>query len=840
MVTKIIESFANFLRKGSGWRLKRVVKLIITKSRQNPNRGSSNIPLPKKIANRKALINMMSNDDKCFKWAVTRALNPVTKNAERISKELKKQASELNWNGVEFPTPCTEKQFKTFEKNNDVSINVFGHEGDEIFPLYVSEAKHEKVVRLFFQRSKDGKNSHYCVVKSMSRLTSSQGRNHHARVWVCDFCLNSFSKEDVLDRHKLSCTQHDCVHTIFPEPGKNTTNFKNYQNEVECPIKIYADFESILEPMCDTKGKTKLYQRHVPSAFCFYVVSRVPEFEMDPITYVKQGDEDVAKVFCEKLEETTRKIYERFKDDKPMIFDDAARKHYASQTVCYACGEPFSEEKGLKKVRDHCHYTGKFRGALHSKCNLRLRKGNTIPVFFHNLEGYDLHLFVKRLADTDGDVNCIPHNEEKYITFTKSVWVGAVETKSGNESNIYTRLQFVDTMHFMASSLEKLAKNLDRSMFKHSSKYFSSDKLDLMLKKGIYPYKYMNDTEKLNETQLPPIEKFYSSLSDSNITEAEYEHAKTVFEKFKCRNLGEYTELYCKSTVLLLADVFENFIDVWLEKYKLDPSHYITAPALALDAMLKMTEVQLELLTDPYMFLFFERGVRGGVSMITKKYAKANNRYMGDEYDPTKPSVYIPYLDANNLYGWAMSQPLPCSDFAWLSEEETLKKTTDHSKIQKCTLEVDLEYPPNLHDLHNDYPLAPESIVVNKVEKLIPNLNDTQNYVVHHHMLQQCLKRGLILKKIHRGLKYEESTFLKTYIDSNTASRTTAKSDFETDFFKLKNNSVFGKTMENVRLRCSVEIANGSDEKRIERLIAKPNYKNGYIFENSNLVSMRM
>ena len=478
MVSKIIELFSNFLKNGSGWRLKRVVKLIITKSRQNPNRGSFHITLPKKIKDRKALINMENKDNECFKWAVTRALNFVSKNPQRITKELKKQANDLNCDGIEFPTPCTAKQFKIFEKKNNVSINVFGHEKDEIFPLYVSESRHERVVRLFFQKEGEterGYNTHYCVVKSMSRLTSSQGRNHHARVWVCDFCLNSFSKEDVLNKHKLSCSQHDCVHTIFPEPGKNTLRFKNYERGVECPIKIYADFESILEPMYDTKGNTKLYQRHVPSAFCFYVASRIPGFEMAPVTYVKKGDEDVAKIFCEKLEETTCKIYNRFKDDVPMIFDKAAKKLYDSQTVCYACGEPFSNLKGLKKVRDHCHYTGKFRGALHSKCNLRLRKGNTIPVFFHNLEGYDSHLFVKRLADTDGDVNCIPHNEEKYITFTKSVWVDAVETKSANESNIYTRLQFVDTMHFMASSLEKLVGNLDRSMFKHTSKYFSTD-----------------------------------------------------------------------------------------------------------------------------------------------------------------------------------------------------------------------------------------------------------------------------------------------------------------------------------------------------------------------------
>ena len=358
---KIIELIANYLRNGSGLRLKRVEKLVITKSRLNELRGSSHISLPKKIKDRKALINMNNKDNQCFKWAVTRALNPVTKsestNPERITKELKKQANELNWDGIEFPTPCTAKQFQTFEKNNNVSINVFGHEGkDEIFPFYVSETKHEKVVRLFFQKDlekelKEGEtkrryNTHYCVVKSMSRLTSSQGRIHHGKIWVCNYCLNHFMTEDALNKHKLSCSQHNCVNTIFPEPGKNTLKFKSYLQGVECPIKIYVDFESILEPMCDTKGKTKLYQRHEPSAFCFYLVCRVLGFEMAPVRYIKQGDEDVAKIFYEELEETTQKIYDRFKDDVPMIFDDAAKKLYNAQTVCYACGEPFNEEKG--------------------------------------------------------------------------------------------------------------------------------------------------------------------------------------------------------------------------------------------------------------------------------------------------------------------------------------------------------------------------------------------------------------------------------------------------------------------------------------------------------------
>ena len=386
MRDKIVESFANFLKNRSGWRLKNVVKLSITKSRLNPLRGSSHIPLPPKIGKRKALINMKNNDDFCFKYAVTRALNPVQKDehANRVSKVLKEQTKLYNWKGIEFPTPCCEKQFKKFEKNDDLSLLVFGHEGGDIIPLYVPRDRRDTIVRLFFQRSKDGQKSHYCVVKNMSRLVSSQLSNKKSKKYVCDFCLNSFGTEDLLSKHDEYCSKHDAVNTVLPEPGENILKFKNFQNQTMYPIKIVADFESRLETTDVTHGKTKLFQKHTPSAFCFYVVSRVEGFEMDPVTYVKQGDEDVSEVFARKLEETTRQIYEQFKESVPMIFDDTARKLHDSQNECYACGKPFGE-KELKKVRDHCHFTGKYRGALHSKCNLRLRRSKTIPVFFHNL-----------------------------------------------------------------------------------------------------------------------------------------------------------------------------------------------------------------------------------------------------------------------------------------------------------------------------------------------------------------------------------------------------------------------------------------------------------------------
>ena len=194
--------------------------------------------------------------------------------------------------------------------------------------------------------------------------------------------------------------------------------------------------------------------------------------------------------------------------------------------------------------------------------------------------------------------------------------------------------------------------------------------------------------------------------------------------------MREYHNLYLESDVLLLADVFENFRDVCSKNYGLDPAWYYTAPGLAWDAALKITKVNLELLADIDMLLMIEKGVRGGISMISTRYGKANNPYM-NEYDPKLPTKYISYLDANNLYGGGMSEKLPTHGFRWIPKEE-LKNW----KNMPCILEVDLEYPTNLHDLHNDYPLAPERLIINKVEKLIPNLNNKVKYVVHHETLK--------------------------------------------------------------------------------------------------------
>ena len=359
---------------------------------------------------------------------------------------------------------------------------------------------------------------------------------------------------------------------------------------------------------------------------------------------------------------------------------------------------------------------------------------------------------------------------------------------------------------------------------------------------------YVSCMTKFDETQLPPKKEFYSKLNDEDITEDEYQHALNVWKTFGCKNIRDYHDLYLKSDVLLLADVFENFRSTCLCHYNLDPAHYYTSPGLAWDACLKETGQQLQLLHDYDMLMMFEKGIRGGISHISKRYAEANNKYM-ENYDPDKPPSYIQYLDANNLYGWAMSQPLPTGGFKWTKnltvdfvikilgkEQARQQKQGKHSPLG-FVFEVDLKYPSELWKKHNDYPLAPERLNIDGVEKLICHFKPRKNYVVHFVNLQQYLEMGMILTAVHRGISFNQSPWMESYIRKNTELRKCAANSFEKDFFKLMNNSVFGKTIENIRKRQNIILVD--DRAKALKLSSRPNFDRATIFD-PNLVAIHM
>ena len=587
-----------------------------------------------------------------------------------------------------------------------------------------------------------------------------------------------------------------------------------------------------------SKSFTNKYQTHKPVAFGCYIKSFNEKICKSRFyRYTAESEEDdVAQKFVEYLEKEFKEIYKkcisynvkRFKKFNKNNMTENDKINYENATHCHIC----EKELGEDKVIDHCHLTGKYRGAAHKECNLNYKIPKFFPVIIHNLSGYDSHLFINNLAKTEGKIKLIPNNEEKYISFSKEIVVGTYKDKeSGKMKDVIRDIRFIDSLKFMQSSLDKLVNNLPKESFENSKKYNAGEKLELLLRKGVFPYDWLDDFDKLNETQLPPKEAFYSKLRGEDISEDDYKHAKKVWETFNMKTMRDYLNLYLQSDVLLLADVFENFRDVCQTNYGLDPAWYYTAPGLAWDAMLKLTKIELEMIINIDMLIMFEKGVRGGISQISNRYAKANNPYM-KEYDTKIATNYIQYLDANNLYGGAMSEPLPTHDLKWMAE-----KDIENWRNTPCILEVDLKYPRHLHDLHSDYPLAPERIKVNRVEKLIPNLNNKNNYVVHHETLKKYESLGLEVTNIHRGIKFKESAWLKPYIDLNTKLRAQAKNDFEKEFFKLMNNSVFGKTMENLRKRVDIRLV--TNEKDAKKLISKANYNRRTIF-SENLMAIHM
>ena len=463
----------------------------------------------------------------------------------------------------------------------------------------------------------------------------------------------------------------------------------------------------------------------------------------------------------------------------------------------------------------------------------------------HTLRGYDSHLIMQELGSIKNKpINCIASNTEKYISFSV-----------GN-------LQFLDSFQFMPSSLEKLIGNLAKEgaeKFQVTGRYIDPEKLPLLLRKGVYPYDYMDSFQKFQDRQLPPKEAFYSILQDQPVADDDYTHAQNVWNTFQIANMGEYHDLYLKSDVLLLADVFENFRSLCLNVFKLDPCHYYTSPGLSWSSCLKQTGVELELITDPDMYLYIEQGLRGGISMISNRFSKANNPYIPN-FNPDEEKKYIMYLDANNVYGWAMSRPLPTHGFDWLTKEEI--DELDVAQVPEDSedgyiLEVDLRYPKHLHNLHNDYPLAPEQKAVTSemlspysqhlakelnlgsgsVPKLVPNLADKKNYIVHYENLKLYLSLGLEITKIHRVLTFKQSAWLEPYINMNTRRRAAATNDFEKDFYKLMNNSVFGKTMENLRRRVNVKLINNT--KTLSRFVARPSF-NGFRIFSEDLAAVNM
>ncbi|XP_063388138.1 uncharacterized protein LOC134674022 [Cydia fagiglandana] len=845
VVKDILTKLFNFERKDSGWSLVKFNYLDVNVNKFNPLRGSSYIELPRDIQNRKAVINVKNSDHECFRWAVLSGLYPPTSHRSNTTKSYIAHKNKLNFGNLTFPLKVGDIQ--KFEKMNDISINVFGLEynskskiHDVVGPLHLTKCKKATHLNLLYI-SKDSK-GHYCYIKNLSRLVSKQLSNTQHAAHICDGCLSNFTTRDNLMNHQRNDCFHVCTHLPSEQDKKknwfnekvssNILTFDNYERKLRVPFVIYADFEAFLNPIQTgkinpTTSSTTNIQKHEVYSFGYYIKC---SYNDKLSVYRTYKGKNCTQEFMKYMEQDLKAICRRNTFVKtPLPLSNANNVHISQSSTCYICDKNLNEDS----VISYNYHTGLYEGVAHKFCFEKYRAPNFVPVFFHNLCNYDSHFIVHGLGLMEGDIELIPENKEKYISFSKNLQI----------NNRTVKLRFVDSLKFMSSSLDKLAKNLLPEQFHELKLNFSCEEdFKRLLRKGVYPYEHMSSYDSLNLTALPSKDDFFSSLSDSHISEEDYDHAKDVWSHFQCKNMGDYSDLYLKTDVLLLTDIFENFRNLCLKTYGLDPAHYYTAPGLSWDAMLRTTKIKLELLTDIDKIAFIAKNIRGGISQCSNRYAKANNIFLSD-YNQNIPSSFLMYFDANNLYGWAMSQCLPTGKFEWVNTDTdfNISDDADHGLI----LEVDLEYPNELHDSHSDLPFCPENVCLgnSKEKKIIPNLNKKTNYVIHYRNLKQCLKNGLKLSKIHRILKFQQFMWLKSYIDLNTHMRSQASSDFEKDFFKLMNNSVFGKTMENVAKRVNVKLLNNWENRGkmqgVQSLIAKPEFHSLSIF-SENLVAVQL
>ena len=710
----------------------------------NLTRGSSYLPLPDWLGRKKAIVNPHNNDEECFKWSVITAEKVEMKDPQRVSN-FRKFTDNYDWSGLEFPASI--KDIGKFESRNNISVNILAVEGRDTYIHRKGRRMGQEINLLMV--SEDGI-WHYTAIKSLSRLLSSKNSdtkfNQHFRM----NCLQGFMLELSKDQHQVYCEDNESVRVEIPKQG-STIEFKDGQNQFRVPFIMYADFESILELMgpvelgSPNQPYTNEVNQHTPSGWCVY--RKFAYGDVDNLLKIYRG-KDCIETFCNYIKGEPHRLYHMFPELPMDPLTKKQWKKYKRSTKCHICYKPFTLRD--PKVRDHCHYTGLCRGSAHSLCNLKYKIPSYTPVVFHNISGYDAHLFIKELGGHASDMEVIAKNKEDYISFSIKVPVEKYIDKNGEEKDKLIELRFIDSFKFMSSSLDSLTKNLVRGGKKlFGFEDYSELQYGLLTRKGIYPYAYVNSWDRFNETQLPPIDAFYSNLNTSSINQEDYQHTQRVWEEFRIHNLGDYHDLYLRTDVVLLANVYEAFRDTCLRHYKLDPAHFYTSPGLAWRTCLKHTGIRLELLTNPDMILMFERGIRGGITQAVRKYASANNKYMEDRFDPKSESSYLQYLDANNLYGWAMSQPLPTGGFKWVdvnpNEISELATQTEKGYI----LEVDVSYPKELHNQHNDLPFMCERMEINGVEKLVPNLRDKKNHIIHFQTLNQALQHGLRLDRIH-------------------------------------------------------------------------------------------
>ena len=637
-----------------------------------------------------------------------------------------------------------------------------------------------------------GSEYHYVGVHDLNMLLNCRHResNIQIRSFWCHTCLHGFRYQKTYESHIDLCKKNIERTTMYNMPQETEVLFTDWNKTIRKEFVVYADLEAILPP------DDQYHQRHEPIAAGLVLVQNG-----QTVFYKQFVGSGCVVAFLKCLEKISKTIvhpwYKENACKKMLPLTREENEIFRKSHYCYLC-----KKVSLNLVRDHDHFTGTYLGPACKKCNLARRVIPTLPVVFHNLKGYDMHHILKYAISEfpTWSLNPIALTTEKFLSL--SAYVDKQTIK------------FIDSYQFLVSSLASLAKNL--CVFPLTAQEFirtGEINSGLLDSKGIFPYNHATSLDALvNTMELPPIWP--------EITSEEYDKAKLIWSSAGCRNLLDYMLLYMKLDVFLLADIFEAFRKKSMIDDGLEPLSFVSIPGMCWASALKHKQHKIELIRDPEMYSFFEGGIRGGMTFINKHHVKKDE------------NTELLYIDINNLYGWALSQKLPCGEFRWMNKKHELDDLVERCKQiynfdgdRGYVLEVDLEIPDHIHDKLMDLPVAPESQCPpgSKVKKLLLTHEPKKNYVVHCKLLQLWMSLGVLVTKVHRAVEFKQENIFKEYISLNTRKRASATNDFDREYYKLRNNSLYGKTIENLKNRIDLRLCN--DPVRLVTYTSKPLFK---------------
>ena len=841
------QKLENFTENGSNWTIECVDFAEFKFIQYNSYNASGSFPIDSVLKNKKAVVNIDVEDHCCFQYAVLCALHYTELKSDHArASKYKEYLNNINMENINVPVEID--SIDKFEKQNpDIKINVHYWKDAKLKQsLYNNGSTNNRknVVNLLFVHNEDFTRTHYLPIIHFNRLLGKCGK----KAKYCERCYRKFDARNKAkyDKHMKFCMQNKLQTEKMPSLQQSKRKFMRHAAQLSPAFTMYCDMESYIchngnqhMPACISAliiQNKALKLNTVPSQF----LHLLPPQDMQ--TFV---GENCITDFLKFVDEVARNIYDL--DLTTQLFrqklqlSKGQEETFHGSSACYLCKAPFDEHQSDKN-REHDHFSGEYRGASCTRCNMILRlRRRFLPVFFHNLRGYDMHFLCKygfgKFVGWKYEV--IAQTREKFM---RVLIKKLVDKTLKSEKDVYFEIHFLDSYNFLSNKLSTLAESLPvlEHTLKMKQKYPKIT--DSMLhSKGIFPYTYFDSLERFDEKELPPKSAFYNDLEENDITNEDYESAIQAWKMLECKSFKDYTLAYLHLDVYLLTDIFEFFRKQCLKEDGLDPVHFVSMPGLSIESAFKKTKEEIELLTDPFMYEFFEQGIRGGMAFTNKHYLSANNAYI-PSYDKDKPCIWLLYIDENNLYGNCLRQALPYKNFEWcdLTIEEI--KNWKPSDNVGYVLEVDLKYPNSIHDATKDLPLAPEHTRIhegilteymkkkwcemypnrkfNSTKKLVMNQNDKECYVVHIALLQFYMEMGMELVKVHTAISFNQKPWLKSYIDGNTRKRMDAKNSFEKDFYKFKSNSLFGKTMENVRKHKEYKLI--SEHNQLDILAAKP------------------